>query len=51
MDHIDFDVKNNKRNIARLQETKWRLNSRWPPKIVFGLEVHKYAFFSKRFFS
>jgi hypothetical protein len=31
MDLIDFDVERNKKNIARFQKIKWRLNSRWPP--------------------
>jgi hypothetical protein len=37
-DLIDFDVDKNKQNIAWFQIIKWRLNSRWLPKIVFGPE-------------
>jgi hypothetical protein len=36
MDLIAFDVEKNKKNITRLQKLKWRLNSRWPPKIVLN---------------
>jgi hypothetical protein len=51
MDLIDFDVEKNKKNITRLQKIKWRLNSRWPPKIVFGLESTNMHFFQNAFFS
>jgi hypothetical protein len=50
MDLIDFDVEKNKKNITRLQKIKWRLNSRWPPKIVFGLESTNMHFFQNAFF-
>jgi hypothetical protein len=38
------------KNITRLQKIKWRLNSRWTPKIVFGLESTNLHFFKKLFF-
>jgi hypothetical protein len=50
MDLIDFDVEENKKNITRLQKIKWRLNSRWPPKIVFDLESTNMHFFQNAFF-
>jgi hypothetical protein len=36
--------------MKRLQKIKWRLNSRWPPKIVFGLESTSMHFFQNAFF-
>jgi hypothetical protein len=48
MDLIDFDVE---KNITRLQKIKWRQNSRWPPKIVFGLESTNMHFFQNAVFS
>jgi hypothetical protein len=50
MDLIDFDMEKNKKNITRLQKIKWRLISRWPPKIVFGLESTNMHFFQNAFF-
>jgi hypothetical protein len=50
MDLIDFGVEKNQKNITRFQKIKKRLNSRWPPKIVFGLEFTNMHFFSKCFF-
>jgi hypothetical protein len=49
-DLIDFDVEKNKKNITRLQKIKWRLNSRWPPTIVFGLEFTNMHVFQNSFF-
>jgi hypothetical protein len=45
MDLIDFEVEKNKKIINRLKKIKWRLNSRWPPKLVFGLESTNMHFF------
>jgi hypothetical protein len=42
MDLIDFDVEKNKKNIARFQ--------RMAAKNCFWSRIHKYSFFSKRFF-
>jgi hypothetical protein len=50
MDLIDFDVEKNKKNITRLQKIEWRLNLRWPPKIVFGLEFTNMHVFQNAFF-
>jgi hypothetical protein len=46
MDLIDFDVE---KNITRLQIIKWRLNSKWPTKIVFNLEFTNMHFFQDFF--
>jgi hypothetical protein len=45
MNYIDFDEEKNRKNITRLQKMKWRLNSRWPLKIVFGRESTNTHFF------
>jgi hypothetical protein len=50
MDLIDFDVEKNKKKIKRLQKIKWCLNSRWPLKIVFGIESTNMHFFQNAFF-
>jgi hypothetical protein len=50
MDLIEFDVKYNKDNITGLQKMTWRLNSRWPPKIVSGPESTNMHFFQNAFF-
>jgi hypothetical protein len=47
VDLIDFDVE---KNIARFQKIKWRLNSRWPPKIIFGLESTNMHYFENAVF-
>jgi hypothetical protein len=49
MDLIDFAVEKIK-NITGLQKIKWRLNLRWPPKIVFGLETTNMHFFQNVYF-
>jgi hypothetical protein len=44
---IDFDVE---KNITRLRKIKWRLKSRWPPNIVFGLKSTNMHIFQITFF-
>jgi hypothetical protein len=46
MDPINSDAE---KNITLLQKIKWRPNSRWPPKIVFGPESTNMLFFLEFF--
>jgi hypothetical protein len=44
---IDFGLEENKKNIWKLQNQKWMLNSRWSPKFDLLLKSTNHLFYQK----